>query len=136
MSILPVIKAPFAVQLYRVAFGACAIYFGSFVWHGWRIGSFTGLLELQGFTFFSLLGLIFTCVRSRHSRWILGSLGILIPAYVFIGMCVMVFSRPEAWWDWCLCLICTVVFFAIPVTLALVLFRDKKTSAYFTTSAA
>ena len=59
MSILPVIKAPLAVQLYRVAFAACVIYFGSFVWQERRIGSFVGLLELQAFTFCSLLGLIY-----------------------------------------------------------------------------
>ena len=69
MSILPVIKAPLAVQLYRVAFAACAYYFGSFVWQERRVGSLVGLLELQAFTFFSLLGLIYTCVRARRSRW-------------------------------------------------------------------
>jgi len=136
MSILPIIKAPLAVQFYRVAFAVCAIYFGSFVWQERRIGSFVGLLELQAFTFFSLLGLVYTCVRARRSRWILASLGILIPAVVLIGMSFMILSRPEAWWDWLLCLIEIVALFAIPVTFAMVLFRDKKTSEYFTTSVA
>jgi hypothetical protein len=132
MSILPIIKAPLAVQVYRVAFAACAAYFGSFVWQERRIGSFVGLLELQSFTFFSLLGLIYTCIRARRSRWILAILGILIPAVILSVMLWLVFSRP-AWWEWPFALL---MFFTVPVTLALSLFRDKKTSEYFTTSAA
>ena len=130
MSIFPVIKAPLAVQLYRSAFAACAIYFGVFVWQERRIGSFAGLLELQAFTFFSLLGLVYTCVRARHSRWILATLGILIPAVILAGLLWLVFSRP-AWWEWPIVLL---MWFTVPVTLAVALFTDKKTSEYFTTS--
>ena len=132
MSILPVIKAPLAVQLYRVAFAACAYYFGSFVWQERRVGSLVGLLELQAFTFFSLLGLIYTCVRARRSRWVLAILGILIPAVILAGMLWLVFSRP-AWWEWPFTLF---VWFVMPVTLAVSLFRDKKTSEYFSHEAA
>jgi hypothetical protein len=136
MNNSPVIKAPFVVQSYRVFFVACAFYFGSFVWRERHIGSFAGLLELQGFTFFSLLGFVYTRVRARRSRWIVAILGILIPAVVYIGMCLMIFSRPEAWWDWLLCGLVTAALFALPVTFAVALFRDKKTDEYFTKSAA
>ena len=118
MSILPIIKAPFAVQLYRVAFATCAFYFGSFVWQERRIGSVVGLVELQTLTFLSLLGLAI--------------LGILIPAAILTAMLWLVFSRP-AWWEWLFALL---MFFTVPVTLAVSLFRDKRTSEYFTTSAA
>jgi peptidoglycan/LPS O-acetylase OafA/YrhL len=131
MSILPVIKAPLAVQLYRIAFAVCVIYFGSLVWRERRIGSFVGLLELQTFTFFSLLGLIYTCIRARRSRWILAVLGILIPAVILAAMLWVVFSHP-AWWEWPFLVL---MFFTVPVTLAVSLFRDKKTSEYFMTSA-
>jgi hypothetical protein len=131
MNILPVIRAPWVIQLYRVAFATCAVYSGSSVWQWRRIGSLDGLLVLLAFTFFSLIGLIYTCVRARRSRWFLAILGILIPGALLIGMVWLVLSRP-AWWEW------PVVFFvvfALPVTLAVSLFRDKTTSGYFTKSA-
>jgi uncharacterized membrane protein YedE/YeeE len=89
-------------------------------------------VELQTLTFLSLLGLIYTCVRARRSRWILAILGILIPAAILTAMLWLVFSRP-AWWEWLFALL---MFFTVPVTLAVSLFRDKRTSEYFTTSAA
>jgi hypothetical protein len=132
MSILPVIKAPLAVQLYRVAFAAFAVYVGSFVWQFRRIGSVEGLLELEGLLFFGLLGFVYTFVRARRSQWVLALLGILIPAVTFAMMQWLVFSWP-AWWEWPIILL---MIFTVPVTLAVSLFRDKKTSEYFTTSAA
>lgn len=136
MNISPVIKAPFAVQSYRVLFVACAFYFSSFVWRERHVGSLEGLFILGGFVFCSLLGVFYTCIRAPRSRWVLALLGILIPAVVLVGMCRMIFSRPEAWWDWLLCGLETAAAFALPVTFAVALFRDKKTDEYFTKSAA
>jgi len=49
---------------------------------------------------------------------------------------LMEFSRP-AWWEWPFdILFVLVVWFGIPILLAVSLFRDKKTCEYFTTSAA
>ena len=131
MSILPVIKAPLAVQLYRVAFAAFAVYVGSFVWHFRRSGSVEGLLELEGFIFFNLLGFVYTFVRARRSQWVLAILGILIPAVFLAVMFWLEFSWP-AWWEWPIIFL---IYFTVPVTLAVSLFRVKKTSEYFTTSA-
>jgi len=132
MSILPVIKAPLAVQLYRFGFAACTYYVGSYVWRFHRTGSFDGLLEMQGYTFLNLLGFIYTFVRARRSQWVLAILGILIPAVALAVMLWLVFSWP-AWWEWPIIL---PFIFTMPVILAVSLFRDKKTSEYFTTSAA
>jgi len=59
-------------------------------------------------------------------------LGILIPAVVFVGMSLMVWSRPQIWWEWLLDPLVLFIWFGMPVTLAVSLFRDKKTSEYFT----
>lgn len=136
MNISPGIKAPFAVLLYRVFFGAGAFYLGWFVWRERHIGSLEGLFILSGFAGYSLLGCFYTWIRSPRSRWVLAWLGILIPAVAYVGLCCMIFSQPEAWWDWLLCGLMTATVFALPVTFAVFLFRDKKTNEYFTKSAA
>ena len=94
MSIVPVIKAPLPIQVYRVLFAGCAIFVGSFVWQERRIGSFAGLMELDGFAFFSLLGFVYTCVRTRRARWILALLGILIPAVLLACLISFVLRWP------------------------------------------
>jgi hypothetical protein len=64
-------------------------------------------------------------------------LGLLIPAAFWTGMCLMgIFSRP-AWWEWPLDILFSLVaLLGIPIVLAASLFRDKKTSEHFTTTAA
>jgi len=62
-------------------------------------------------------------------------LGILIPAIIFTALCLTVWSRPEAWWDWLLCVLPLILWFMMPVMFAMVLFKDKKTNEYFTKSA-
>lgn len=131
MSIYPVIKAPFVVQLYRVAFVACAFYVGSFVWRFHVTGAILGLTEMQGFVFLNLLGFFYTFVRARRSRWVLAILGILIPSVALGVMLRFVFTWPE-WWEWPLDLL---FIFTMPVTFAVLLFSDQNTSDYFTKSA-
>jgi hypothetical protein len=129
-------KAPLSVQLNRVVFAVYAMYFSSFLWNNGHGSSFEGWLVLGGLTFFSLLGFIYTCVRAPHSRWILAVLDTLIPAFVFVGMCLMIWSRPEAWWDWLLCLtLGPIMWFSLPVVFAVILFKDKKAGVYFTSLA-
>ena len=136
MSILPLIKAPLGVQLNRVAFTIYAAFFAWPLWSFRHTASVSGLVIFSGFVFCSLLGLGYTFIRVRRSRWILAVLGLVIPAVFWSGMSLMEFSRP-AWWEWPFdILFVLVVWFGIPILLAVSLFRDKKTSEYFTTSAA
>jgi multisubunit Na+/H+ antiporter MnhB subunit len=131
MSISSVIKAPLGVQLNRIAF---ALYAALFLWPLWQDHhtiSPVGLMSFVSLLFVSLLGLFFSCVRAPHSRWILALLGILIPAIVFIAMCLTVWSRPQAWWDWLLSMLTALAWFAIPIALAVSLFKDAKTHEYF-----
>src|SRR3974390_512308 len=136
MSIWPAIKAPLGVQLNRLAFTLYALVFA------WPLFSFrhsisvSGLAVFSSFVFCSLLGLRCTFVRVHRSRWILAILGLVIPAVFWTLMCLMEFSRP-AWWEWpFVILFALVVWFGFPIFLAVSLFRDKKTSEYFRTSAA
>jgi len=136
MSILPLIKAPVGVQLNRVAFTVYAAFFAWPLWSLRHAISGSGLVIFASFVFCSLLGLGYTFVRLRRTRWILAVLGLVIPAVFWTGMCLMEFSRP-AWWEWPLVIpFALVVWFGIPTVLAVSLFRDKNTSEYFTTSAA
>jgi hypothetical protein len=132
MIISPLIKAPVAVQLNRAAF---IIYTAFFAWPLWAFRhtiSASGLVIFGAFVFCSLLGLGYTFVRIRRSRWILALFGLLIPAAFWISMCLIVFSRP-AWWEWPFAL---TLWFSIPLSLVVPLFKDKKTIEYFTTPAA
>ena len=127
MSILRVIKAPFAVQIYRVEFLAFAIGSICSAWQERRSD-----LNIDLVVLFSLFGLVSTWMRISRSRWFLAVLGNLIPAAFFV-LCILGSDLSEmAWWKWPIGL---VVWFAVPVTLAVSLFIDKKTSEYFTTSA-
>ena len=136
MKVLPLINAPLAVQLNRVAFAIYAILFA------WPLCMFRhsisapGSAIFSGFVFCSLLGLGYTFVRVRRSRWILAVLGLVIPGVLWTSMYLMEFSRP-AWWEWPFdILFALVVCFGFPILLAVSLFGDKRTSEYFTTSAA
>jgi len=135
MNILRVIKAPLGVQLNRTAF---LIYGLVFSWPIWRWGhtiAVSGHLIFEGFIFCSLLGLFYSCICARRSRWILAVLGILIPA-VFWCLMLPEFSRP-AWWEWPFDVVLVlVVWMGIPILLVTSLFRHKKTSQYFTNDAA
>jgi hypothetical protein len=132
MGILSVIKAPVGVQLNRVAFLLYAIFFAWPLWCFRHTASLEGSFILASFVFCSLLGLGYSFVRISRSRWILAVLGLSIPTAFWTSMCMMVFSRP-AWWEWPLVV---PMWFSIPVALAVSLFRDKKTSEYFTTKTA
>jgi len=59
-------------------------------------------------------------------------LGIAIPA-AFWTLMIPEFSRP-AWWELPLDIVLvSVIWMGIPIMLVVALFRDKKTSEYFTT---
>jgi hypothetical protein len=137
MSVLPIIKAPLGVQLNRVAFAIYAVFFGWPMWNLRHAMVPSGWVIFSSFVFCSLLGFAYTFIRVRWSRWILAVLGLLIPAVFWAGICLMgIFSRP-AWWEWPLAfLLSLVALLGIPIMLAVLLFRDKKTSEYFTTTAA
>jgi hypothetical protein len=129
MTVLSLIKAPWAVQLYRCLFIATIIYFGSFLWE-FRNGTyFPGLLIIGSFPFCGSLGLVFTFIQVSWSRWIIASFGILILAIVAGALFLR--SPYEGWFDalgglliWCLIVL-------QPVIWALALFKDKKTKIYF-----
>ena len=136
MSILPPIKAPLVVQLNRVAFTIYAVLFGWPMWGLRHVMVLSGWIIFSSFVFCSLLGFAYTFIRIRRSRWILAVLGLLIPAAFWTAMCLMEFSRPQAWWDWLLDIPAFFLPFIIPVCLAWILFKDKKTDEYFTKAAA
>jgi|GEM_PF-3674706 hypothetical protein len=131
MKIWLTFKAPLGVQLNRLAFILYALFFFWPVWKSRHTASVSGTVLLLIMVFFSLLGLFYTSVRALHSKWILAILGILIPAVFWSSMCLLEFSRPEEWWEWPLDLLMVGAWFAIPIALAMILFRDKKSSEYF-----
>jgi len=136
MSLLSVIRAPLGVQLNRAAFTIYAFFFAWPLWSFRHTISLSGLIIFTSFVFCSLLGLGYSFIRIRRSRWILAVLGLVIPAVFWTSMCLMEFSRP-AWWEWPLdAVFALVVWFGFPILLAVSLFRDRKTSEYFTKSAA
>jgi hypothetical protein len=125
MSIWPVIKAPIAVQLNRIAFALYAAVFGSALWRFHHTATVEGTAILLCMFYSSVLGLISSCIRARRSRWIMAALVLLIPGIVFIGMCFMEWSRPEGWLDWLFSgLFGLVGWFGIPIALALSLFKN------------
>jgi hypothetical protein len=133
MKIGPIIKAPFPVQLNRIAF---AFYTSAFIWALWKnhhSASSEGWFVLSGFLFFSLLGFAYSCVRTLRSRWIMSAIVVLIPATVVEQMFQMkIFSTPQTWWEWLLDpLAALVIWFGLPVIFAFALFKDKKTEKYF-----
>jgi hypothetical protein len=131
MSFWRAIKAPLGVQLNRAAF---MIYAAFFAWPFWSFRhsiSATGVVFFTSYEFCSLLGLGYSFVRLRRSRWILTMLGLGIPATFWIVICLMEFSSP-AWWEWPFDVIFVLaVWMGIPIILTIALFRDKKTSEYF-----
>jgi len=135
MSILPLFKAPLGVQLNRVTFTIYAAFFAWPLWNFRHTASVSGVIVFSSFVVCSLLGLGYTFVRVRRSRWILAVLGLVIPAVFWSGMISMEFSRP-ARWEWPFDILFALTgWFGIPILLAVSLFRDKKTSEYFTQSA-
>lgn len=135
MPHLAVIKAPLGVQLNRLAFLLYAIFFAWPLWCFRHTISVSGLVIFSSFVFCSLLGLGYSFIRVGRSRWILAVLGLVIPIVFWTSMCLMEFSRP-AWWEWPFgAMFALVVWFGIPIMLAVSLFRDRKTSEYFTKQA-
>jgi len=125
MSIRPVIKAPIAVQLNRIAFALYAGFFGSFLWRVHKNASVEGTAIFLGMIFFCVLGLFYSFIRARRSRWIMAVLGLLIPGLVFASLCFLEFSRPEGLADWFLSVLAALVYwFAIPIMLSLTLFKS------------
>jgi peptidoglycan/LPS O-acetylase OafA/YrhL len=125
LEIWPVIKAPVAVQLNRIAFALYAAFLGSFLWRIHHTASMEGTAIFLCMFLFSVLGLVSSCIRARRSRWIMAAVGLLIPGIVFIGMCLMEWSRPEGWLEWLFSgLFALVIWFGIPIVLALSLFKD------------
>ena len=127
MRFLQVLNAPASVQFNRSAF---LVYAAFFVWLYWplrKTASPEGVLIIGGFVVCSLLGFGYSFVRARRSRWILATLGLAIPATFWGLMCLLVFSR-AAWWEWP---IAWAIWSAIPVSLTVSLFKDKKTCEYF-----
>ena len=125
MNIRPVIKAPVAVQLNRIAFAIYTWFFASFLWSVRRAASVEGTAFFLGMIFLSVLGLFYSCIRARRSRWIMTVLVILIPGLVIASTCLLEFSRPEGWWDWLTAVL--IVFFCwlgVPILLALSLFKN------------
>jgi len=132
MSVLQVIKAPLGVQLNRAAFLIYAAFFSWPWWHFRHTIVASGLVIFGSFIFCSLLGFGYSFIRMRRSRWILAVLGIAIPA-AFWTLMIPEFSRP-AWWELPLDIVLvSVIWMGIPIMLVVALFRDKKTSEYFTT---
>jgi len=134
MNISPVIKAPWAIQMYRCFFLACVIYFSSYLrllHHGSPI---SGILITVGFPLCSLLGLLATCIRVPASRWVLSIFGILIPGLVSVG--IFSVTRHDDWVEWLFIPFFFFIWLALPVYGAIILFRDKKTNDYFARSAA
>jgi uncharacterized integral membrane protein len=132
MSVLRVIKAPLGVQLNRAAFLIYAVFFSWPWWHFRHTIVASGLVIFGSFIFCSLFGLSYSFIRIRRSRWIMAVLGLAIPA-AFWTLMLSEFSRP-AWWEWPLdTVLVLVVWMGIPILLTISLFRDKKTSEYFTT---
>jgi hypothetical protein len=129
-----VIKAPLGVWLNRIAFTIYAIFFAWPLWNFRHTISVSGLVIFISFELCSLLGLSYSFIRLRRSRWILATFGLLIPAAFWTSMCLMEFSKP-AWWEWPFDIVfALVVWFGFPLLFAVSLFKDKKTSEYFTKS--
>jgi hypothetical protein len=132
---MSVLQAPLGVQLNRIAFAIYAMIFAWPMWSFRHTMSVAGGVVFSSFVFCSLLGLFYTFVRARRSRWILAVIGLVVPAVFWTFMCLMEFSRP-VWWEWPIdILIALGLWFGYPILLAVSLFKHKKTSDYFTTSA-
>jgi hypothetical protein len=129
MNILPIIKAPLAVQVYRCFFAACLVYFGSFIRLLHHDCPPSGILVLTGFPSCSLVGMLATCIRVSLSRWILAILGFLIPGVVFGAL--LFWSYHAGWWDWLFGALFGLLLLGLPACGAFALFRDAKTSRYF-----
>ena len=116
-------RAPIAVQLNRIAFALYAGIFGSYLWRVHNIASVEGTAIFLAMMFFCVLGLFYSFIRARRSRWIMAVLGLLIPGLVFASMCFLEFSRPEGLWDWFQSVLIALFFwFGVPIMLALSLF--------------
>jgi hypothetical protein len=125
MNIWPVIRAPIVVQLNRIAFAFYAAVFGSVLWRYRHTACLEGTEIFLCMFFSSVLAITSSCIRARRSRWIMAVLGLLIPGLVFASMCFLEFSRPEGLLDWFQCvLIALVLWFGVPIMLALSLFWE------------
>lgn len=130
-TVLPVIKAPLAIQLFRCLFIACLFYFGSLLLEFRHSGTLAGWLIIASFPFCALLGLFFTFIRAPLSRWILSAIGILIPGVV-LGAIDFWLLPNQGWFDTLGGLLFWCAIVGQPAIWALALFKDQKTKAYFT----
>jgi hypothetical protein len=137
MEMWQIIKAPLAVQFSRIAL---SLYAAFFTWPLWKFRhtiSKEGIIILGCYVLFSLFGIIYSCIRARHSRWIMSAIMISIPAIFLFGMFRMkIFSTPQTWWEWLLEPLPLLVWFAFPAVFSYLLFKDKKAKEYFTGLAA
>jgi hypothetical protein len=127
--LLPIVQAPWVIQLYRCLFVAIILYFDSYLRNFPYGGWLSGLLIFETFTVCGIAGLILTFVRVSWSRWVIASLGILIPATILGAL--FLWLPYQGWFD-ALCglfIWSSVVFFF--VAWALALFKDEKTKVYF-----
>ena len=129
MIISRIMRAPLGVQINRAAFLLYAVLFAFPLWRFRHTTPTQGILIFGCFVFCSLLGLGYSFVRIPRARWVLAALDLVIPAVFWASMCLLVFSRP-VWWEWPLALL---LWFTIPVALAVLLFTDRKTREYFST---
>jgi hypothetical protein len=134
MNISPVIKAPWAIQVYRCFFVVCFIYFSPYLRLIHHDSPVSRILFLIGIPLCSLLGFLATCIRVPASRWVLSILGILIPG--FLSVVIFTVTRHDDWVDRLFIPFFFFIWLVLPVCGAIILFRDRKTYDYFARLAA
>ncbi len=125
------IKAPAVIQVYRLFFACCALYFSSQLLHLPFPTPAFGFLALGFFTFCNLVGFAQTWVRTPQSRLALVSLGLFVPGIMLVGIS---FKFWGAWRAWLTAAIILFSFSIVPLICAVVVFGDKKTNDYFSIS--
>jgi len=132
MNISSVIRAPWAVQVYRCFFAAFLVYV-ALALHFYPVNRYTpfsGIVVICGLSCFSFFGLLATFIRASWARWFLACFGIWIPA-ILLGV-VYFHDTDKELWDWFLSAVFMLMWLSVPFCGALMLFRHDKTRKYFT----
>ena len=138
------IRAPAAIQLNRAAFAVYSAFFFLQLWEN-RYQyplDVTAFVVTFGLEVCSLLGLFYSFFRSRSSRTMLSTLGILVPAVVLVLAVHGIFQnpmsdfRPLSMGEVLPPLVEVLACFAVPVLLVISLFRGRKVYEYFARSSA